>query len=112
MDDIEVKYIEEVRDLLSSAELKLMELLKRESKAVFVEEVKQKIVETIDAEVGVITEKAVGVLNSDGSKICWIPKKAIKNLAKIAIEQGKGASLIIEDWFQSKIKWVKNEPRG
>ena len=39
MDDIEVKYIEEVRDLLSSAELKLMELLKRESKEVYVKEV-------------------------------------------------------------------------
>ena len=112
MDDTEIKYIEEVRDLLSSCELKLMELLKRESRAVFVKEVKQKTIETIDAEVGVITQKAVGVLNSDGSKICWIPKKAISNLNKIAIEQGKGASLIIEDWFQSKIKWVENEPRG
>ena len=39
MDDIEIKYIEEARDLLSSAELKLMELLRRESKETYVEEI-------------------------------------------------------------------------
>ena len=69
------------------------------------------VTETIEAEVGVITAKAVAVLNSDGSKICWIPKSAIKNLDKIAIEQGKRADLLIHDWFQAKIQWVKNEPR-
>lgn len=68
--------------------------------------------ESVEAEVGVITEKAVGILNHDKSKICWIPKKAIKNLDKIAIEQGKRAELTIENWFQSKVKWVENKPRG
>ena len=99
-----------------SRDLKLMfMMLKPESQETIVKELietKTAVVENLEAEVGVITEKAVGILNSDGSKICWIPKKAIKNLAKIAIEQGKRADLLIEDWFQSKIKWVKNEPRG
>lgn len=68
--------------------------------------------ESIVAEVGIITEKAVGVINHDGSEICWIPKSAIKNLAKIAIQQGKTSELVIADWFQSKVEWVKNKPRG
>ena len=38
MDEIERKYVEEVRDLLSSVDLKLLELLKTESKETFMTE--------------------------------------------------------------------------
>ena len=38
MDDIERKYVQEVRDLLSSVDLKLLELLKTESIETFVKE--------------------------------------------------------------------------
>lgn len=68
--------------------------------------------ESIVAEVGIITQLAVGVINHDGSEICWIPKSAISNLDKIAIEQGKTSELVIVDWFQPKVEWVKNKPRG
>ena len=38
MDEIERKYVQEVRDLLSSVDLKLLELLKTESKETFMKE--------------------------------------------------------------------------
>ena len=38
MDDLERKYVKEVKDLLSSVELKILELLKKESKKTFMNE--------------------------------------------------------------------------
>jgi hypothetical protein len=107
------KKLDEILFIVKGFEAKLLSMLKPESQETVKKELElPDITETIEAEVGVITEKAVGVLNHDGSKICWIPKKAIANLDKIVIDQGKSANLLIADWFQSKIKWVKNEPRG
>lgn len=102
----------ELKGLKPKIDLILEELVAKKPEPKVVEgEVLPDITETIEAEVGVITAKAVAVLNHDGSKICWIPKSAIKNLDKIAIEQGKRADLLIHDWFQAKIEWVKNKPR-
>ena len=60
--------------------------------------------------IGIVTEKAVGILNSDASKIAWIPKKAIKNLDKIVVIQGLTPEIIVHDWFAYKVKWVENKP--
>ena len=110
---------------LSISQQKLFSLLSERSKEIVEKEIISEHVsgvnleenlpepaENIEAKVGVITALAVGVLNHDGTKICWIPKKAINNLDRIAIKQGDSAKLVIADWFQPKIKWVKNEPRG
>lgn len=113
------KKLDEILFILSGLEKKILEMLKPASQETFKKELKETLVdelpglhESIEAEVGVITAKAVGLLSHNGDKICWIPKKAITNLDKIVVEQGKRADLLIEDWFQSKVKWVKNEPRG
>ena len=53
--------------------------------------------------VGIITEKAVKI--HAGNKFAWIPKKAIKNLNRIAVIQEQEAALEIEDWFIEKVEW-------
>lgn len=66
MDDVERKYVQEVRDLLSSVDLKLLELLKTESKELFItEEVIKKEGENIQKEF-------------DGTPIVWTIHNAKK----------------------------------
>ena len=112
--DIVNSKLDKIINLLSerSKEIVEKEIISEHVSGVNLEENLPEPAENIEAKVGVITALAVGVLNHDGTKICWIPKKAINNLDRIAIKQGDSAKLVIADWFQPKIKWVKNEPRG
>ena len=115
MDELERKYVQEVKDLLSSVDLKLLELLKTESKETFMtEEIIKKnekdpttYQESFICPIGVVTEKAVQILN--GNKFAWIPKKCIKNLDKIVVKEGSQPEIIVHEWFASKVEWKVSE---
>ena len=57
----------------------------------------------ITGKVGILTEKAVQIIV--GKQFAWIPKKAIKNLNRIVLNQGGDAKLEIVDWFIEKVEW-------
>ena len=61
------------------------------------------VAETITGTVQIVTEKAIKIIV--GTKYAWIPKKCIKNLDKIALEQDHIAEIIPLDWFKEKIEW-------
>ena len=57
----------------------------------------------ITGKVGILTEKAVQIIV--GKQFAWIPKKAIKNLDRLVLNQGGDAKLEITDWFIEKVEW-------
>ena len=61
----------------------------------------------ITGKIGILTEKAVQI--SVGDQFAWIPKKAVKNLNRIVLNQGGDAKLEIVDWFIEKVEWKSNE---
>ena len=61
----------------------------------------------ITGKIGILTEKAVQIIVGD--QFAWIPKKAVKNLNRIVLNQGGDAKLEIVDWFIEKVEWKSNE---
>ena len=61
----------------------------------------------ITGKIGILTEKAVQIIVGD--QFAWIPKKAVKNLNRIVLNQGGDAKLEIVDWFMEKVEWKSNE---
>ncbi len=59
--------------------------------------------ETIQGIVRIVTDLAVQIVV--GIRAIWIPKSAIKNLAKVVLEQGKPVSVDIHAWFVPKMEW-------
>jgi hypothetical protein len=54
-----------------------------------------------------ITQKAVGIKWESQGLIAWIPKKAIENLDKIVIEEGKRVTLKLASWFT--LEWKEDK---
>lgn len=63
--------------------------------------------ETITGEIINITEKAARI--QVGNKNAWIPKKCIANLDKIVLEEGKEATIKIQEWFIEKVEWKEGK---
>ena len=94
---------------------KIIELLSERSKEVLEEEITSEHVsgvnledntvvsESIKGMVSVVTAKAVKVIV--GKNYAWIPKKCVKNLDKIVLEEGKIPEIVLQDWFKEKIEW-------